>query len=122
MTMPGQVPTVDVAEADRRLRDDPDRPVLLDVREADEFAAVRAPGALLIPISTFQARLGDVPADRPMLVDLPVRFPVCGRDRLPGPHRPDRCRERRGRHGGMGQGRPADALWRPGPGEGDAPG
>lgn len=68
MSLPGTVPTIDVVEAERRLRDDPDRPVLLDVRELDEFATVRAPGVLHIPISTFQARVGDVPSDRPVLV------------------------------------------------------
>ena len=56
MTMPGAVPTIDVAEAERRLREDPDRPVLLDVREPGEFVAVRAPGAMLVPTSTFMAR------------------------------------------------------------------
>ena len=44
MSQPAPIPTIDVTEADRRLREDPDRPLLLDVREADEFAAVRAPG------------------------------------------------------------------------------
>ncbi len=68
MTLPGAVPSIDVTEADRRLRDDPDRPVLLDVREVSEFETVRAPGALLIPMSTFQARVDDVPTDRPILV------------------------------------------------------
>ena len=68
MTLPGVVPSIDVTEADRRLRDDPDRPVLLDVREVSEFETVRAPGALLIPMSTFQARVDDVPTDRPILV------------------------------------------------------
>lgn len=68
MSLPGAIPTVDVIEADRRLRDDPDRPVLLDVRERDEFATVRAPDVLHIPMSTFQARVGDVPEDRPVLV------------------------------------------------------
>jgi len=68
MSLPGTLPTVDVIEADRRLRDDPDRPVLLDVRELDEFAAVRAPDVLHIPMSKFQTRIGDVPEDRPVLV------------------------------------------------------
>ncbi|HET7167708.1 MAG TPA: rhodanese-like domain-containing protein [Candidatus Limnocylindrales bacterium] len=62
------VPAIDVAEADRRLRDDPDRPVLVDVREADEFRAVRAPGAVLMPMSTFVTRMGELPADRPLLI------------------------------------------------------
>lgn len=68
MSLPGAVPTIDVAEAERRLRDDPQRPVLLDVREVNEFETVRAPGALLIPMSTFQARAGEVPTDRPVMV------------------------------------------------------
>ena len=31
------LPTVDPIEADRRLREDPARPLLLDVREVNEF-------------------------------------------------------------------------------------
>jgi len=71
MTMPGQpdaLPTVDVREADRRLREDDPAPLLLDVRELNEFADVRAPGAALIPTSQFMARVPDLPADRPLLV------------------------------------------------------
>ncbi len=62
------LPSVDVAEADRRLREDPARPVLLDVREQNEFIEVRAPGALLLPTSSLAARIGEVPTDRPLLV------------------------------------------------------
>ena len=62
------IPTIDVTEADRRLREDPDRPLLLDVREANEFAEVRAPDAVLVPTSTFMARVDELPADRPLLV------------------------------------------------------
>jgi rhodanese-related sulfurtransferase len=68
MTLPGAVPTIDVAEAERRLREDPSHPVLLDVREPGEFQTVRAEGAVLIPTSVFMTRLDDVPADRPLLV------------------------------------------------------
>lgn len=68
MSQPPPLPVVDVTEADRRLREDPARPVLLDVREPNEFAAIRAPGAVLLPTSTFTARLGELPADRPLLV------------------------------------------------------
>lgn len=68
MTMPAPIPTVDVTEAERRLRDDPAGPVLLDVREPNEFTEVRAPGAVLIPTSQFSARVGEVPADRPIMV------------------------------------------------------
>lgn len=68
MTMPNPLPTIDVGEADRRLREDPARPLLLDVRESNEFEEVRAPGAALLPTSTFTDHLDEVPADRPLLV------------------------------------------------------
>ena len=68
MTMPAPIPTVDVTEAERRLREDPAGPILLDVREPAEFAAVRAPGAVLVPTSQFMTRVGELPADRPLLV------------------------------------------------------
>ena len=68
MTMPGALPEVDVREADRRLREDPDRPLLVDVRELDEFVQVRAPGVALIPTSAFIARIGELPTDRPLLI------------------------------------------------------
>jgi rhodanese-related sulfurtransferase len=68
MTSPGTIPTVDVSEAERRLRADPARPVLLDVRELNEYIEVRAPGAVLFPTSAFVARLGELPPDRPLLV------------------------------------------------------
>jgi len=68
VTGPGPIPTVDVTEAARRLREDPTRPVLLDVREMNEFVQVRAPDAMLVPTSAFVARLGELPADRPLLV------------------------------------------------------
>ena len=68
MSQPGPLPTVDVAEADRRLREEADPPLLLDVREASEFADVRAPGAALVPTSQFMERLAELPTDRPILV------------------------------------------------------
>ena len=68
MTMPPTVPTIDVAEADRRLREDPAGPILLDVREPNEFVEVRAPGAVLLPTSVFMARIDELPPDRPLLI------------------------------------------------------
>lgn len=62
------IPSIDVAEAERRLREDADRPVLVDVREANEFEEVRAAGAMLVPMSTFAARVGELPSDRPLMV------------------------------------------------------
>jgi rhodanese-related sulfurtransferase len=68
VTTPDPSPSIDVAEAERRLREDPTRPLLIDVREPNEFAAVRAPGAVLLPTSTFANRVGELPTDRPLLV------------------------------------------------------
>jgi rhodanese-related sulfurtransferase len=68
VTLPPPIPSIDVTEAERRLRDDPAGPILLDVREMNEFVEVRAPGAVLVPTSAFIARLGEIPADRPLLV------------------------------------------------------
>ena len=68
MIMPPAIPTIDVAEAERRLREDPSEPILLDVREPHEFVEVRVPGALLLPTSVFMARIGEIPPDRPLLV------------------------------------------------------
>ena len=68
MTMPPPIPTIDVAEAERRLREDPDGPILLDVREVNEFGEVRVPGAVLVPTSVFMTRVGELPTDRPLMV------------------------------------------------------
>jgi rhodanese-related sulfurtransferase len=62
------IPTIDVAEAERRLREDPASPLLVDVREANEFEDVRAPGAVLVPMSAFAARAWELPPDRPLMV------------------------------------------------------
>jgi rhodanese-related sulfurtransferase len=68
MTAGPQIPSIDVVEAERRLREDPDRPLLVDVREEHEFVDVRAPDAVFMPMSTFAARAGELPADRPLMV------------------------------------------------------
>jgi rhodanese-related sulfurtransferase len=62
------IPSIDAAEAERRLREDPDGPLLVDVRERHEFDEVRAPGAVLVPMSTFAARAGELPTDRPLMI------------------------------------------------------
>lgn len=42
--------------------------LLLDVREDDEWEAGRAPSAVHVPMSQLQARLAEVPTDRPVAV------------------------------------------------------
>ena len=68
MTMGPGVDSIDVTEAERRLREDPAGPLLVDVREQHEFDEVRAPGAVLLPMSTLVTRLGDLPTDRPLMI------------------------------------------------------
>ncbi len=90
MTFPGrpQLPTIDVREAaaasaapvGRRdgagdgprgagfVRSAADAPLLVDVRERNEFIQVRAPGAVLYPTSLFLLRVEELPRDRPLHV------------------------------------------------------
>jgi rhodanese-related sulfurtransferase len=66
------IPTIDVREADRRRREGAGTsggaPLIVDVREQNEFAAVRLDGVALVPMSTFAARFEELPRDRPLLV------------------------------------------------------
>ncbi len=57
------VPEIDVAQA--AVLADSGAALLLDVREDDEWAAGRAPGAVHVPLSRLV--LADVPADRPLV-------------------------------------------------------
>ena len=54
------VPSVEVSEVPAEL---PEGKVLLDVREADEWVAGHAPGALHIPMSELAGRLDELPGD-----------------------------------------------------------
>lgn len=64
------LPTIDVREAARRLAEPTDgpAPLLLDVRELDEYTALRAPDAVLLPVSRFELGFRQLPTDRPLLV------------------------------------------------------
>ena len=70
MTQPGDtLPTIDVSEASARLEAaDPEGPLLVDVRETYEYRAVRANGAVPMPMSEFAARHEELPKDRPIFV------------------------------------------------------
>jgi len=67
MRPPPSVPTVDVLTAANLLAG-PQPPLLVDVREPDEFQTVRVAGAILMPLSTFQLRYQQLAQDRPVLV------------------------------------------------------
>ncbi|UXY32011.1 rhodanese-like domain-containing protein [Streptomyces sp. HUAS TT20] len=45
-----------------------DGALVVDVREADEYAAGHVPGARLMPLHTVPARYDELPADRPVYV------------------------------------------------------
>ncbi len=73
MTMSSQVPSIlardAAAAADPATAPDPaTRPLIVDVREADEFARERIDGVALLPISQFVVRHRELPKDRPLFV------------------------------------------------------
>ncbi|GGE24738.1 Rhodanese-like domain-containing protein [Gemmobacter megaterium] len=43
---------------------DPDRFHLIDVRDADDYAAAQVTGAVHIPLAALEARVGEIPTDR----------------------------------------------------------
>jgi rhodanese-related sulfurtransferase len=68
-TPPAGIPTIEVSDASARLEAaDPSGPLLVDVREPDEYRTVRANGAVLMPMSEFPTRHTELPKDRPILV------------------------------------------------------
>ena len=68
MTTDG-IPSVDVqAAATQAAATTSDAPVIVDVREDNEFAAVRVEGVTHIPMSAFAARAEELPKDRPLLI------------------------------------------------------
>ena len=71
MTFQPAIPSIEPAEAERRLREsDPDgrTPLLVDVRNLDEFIEARVPGATFIPLPEFAARFSELPTDRPLFM------------------------------------------------------
>jgi rhodanese-related sulfurtransferase len=64
----GSIPTIDVLEAERRRREASPAPLVVDVREPNEFAAVRLDDVMLLPMSSFAGRFEELPRDRPLLV------------------------------------------------------
>jgi adenylyltransferase/sulfurtransferase len=58
---------VTVEEA-RRLLSGPTPPLLIDVREPDEYAVCRIAGSRLIPMNSLSARLSEIPQDVLVLV------------------------------------------------------
>jgi rhodanese-related sulfurtransferase len=68
-TVPSIAPKDAAAATDPSAATDPaTRPLIVDVREADEFARERIAGVALVPISQFAARHAELPKDRPLLM------------------------------------------------------
>lgn len=61
-------PSITVRETSARLQQAERDALLLDVREVYEFVPRHATGAVNIPMSQLQARVGEVPQDREVLV------------------------------------------------------
>ena len=73
MTMPQTLPSITVTEAAAAtdpgtVLDAATRPLIVDVRERNEFEQERIDGVLLLPISEFVARHAELPKDRPLLM------------------------------------------------------
>ena len=73
MTNPPTIPSISPADAaaatDAATAPDPaTRPLIVDVRERSEFEQERIDGVVLLPISEFVARHGELPKDRPLLM------------------------------------------------------
>jgi rhodanese-related sulfurtransferase len=71
--MPQGVPSIAAREAAAAVDpatapDAATRPLIVDVREPDEFTQERIAGVVLMPISQFVARHAELPKDRPLLM------------------------------------------------------
>lgn len=71
-TRPGQpsIPEISAREAWQRMQTEkaPESPVLIDVREPDEYAYGHAASAVNIPLSVLRGREDEVPRDRDVLL------------------------------------------------------
>jgi rhodanese-related sulfurtransferase len=59
------IPEIDVATLEARLADGA---ALIDVRMPDEYAEVRVPGAVLVPLPELPDRIAELPAGDPLHV------------------------------------------------------
>ena len=66
----GSVASISVTQAAASLAASDGAPpaLLVDVREPGEFEALRAPAAVLVPLSSFMARIDELPRDRQLLM------------------------------------------------------
>jgi adenylyltransferase/sulfurtransferase len=64
----GLVRVITAAELRRLLTTSPQSPVMIDVREPDEFAVGHLPGAINLPVGQIQGRLAELPRDRALVL------------------------------------------------------
>lgn len=62
-----QIPQIASPELAGRLGQ-PQAPVIIDVREASEFAGGHIPGARLIPLGSLPQRMSEIPSDQEIVV------------------------------------------------------
>ncbi|MNS73619.1 putative adenylyltransferase/sulfurtransferase MoeZ [compost metagenome] len=60
-------PSLSAQDAEKRLQE-PNPPLVVDVREAGEHADGHIPGCVLMPLGTVPQRMGELPRDREILV------------------------------------------------------
>ncbi|MBA3826579.1 MAG: rhodanese-like domain-containing protein [Ktedonobacterales bacterium] len=67
---PTQVPTISAADVQARLTtdDEANKPLVVDVREPDEWAAGHIAGARHIPLGQLAAHVGEMPKDRDIVL------------------------------------------------------
>ena len=65
MSDASNLPAVSSTEAQKSLENGA---VLVDVREQNEYTEIRIPGSLLIPLSVFAERFGELPKDKPLVM------------------------------------------------------
>jgi hydroxyacylglutathione hydrolase len=70
MSQTGPIPSVESTEAERRVREagEADRPVIVDVRERNEWDEVRIPGAVHVPLSSIADEYTRIPTGRPLIL------------------------------------------------------
>jgi len=58
---------MDTAQFQKIMAENPGSILVVDVRDADEFAAGHVPGAVNIPVGQLEKRIGELPSDKPVV-------------------------------------------------------
>jgi rhodanese-related sulfurtransferase len=63
----GEEGSIDIAEFEKLVKDKPESVYLIDVRDADEFAAGSFKTAVNIPVDKLEEKVKDLPSDKPII-------------------------------------------------------